>query len=225
MSRPPKVFTAPPIMASMPAGLPASAVMVVAVPPAAAISAATASALARSMSATATRAPRSPKPRAVARPMPDPAPETSATLPSNRKRSSSVRPILPRGGDMVKRALGPPGPQFFDLSRRIRTLTVMLSDPGVWLFGLAVGLFLAGILGVVLSTRRVPPNEALGMRGLIADPGSERQLLELEAEVERLRAERDELRGVLGRLIVLLEERKARLVTAGDAREHRGGGG
>ena len=101
----------------------------------------------------------------------------------------------------------------------------MLYDPGVWLFGLAVGLFLAGILGVVLSTRRVPPNEALGMRGIIADPGSERQLLELEAEVERLRAERDELRGVLGRLVVLLEERKAHLVTTGEAREHRGGGG
>jgi len=101
----------------------------------------------------------------------------------------------------------------------------MLSDPGVWLFGLAVGLFLAGILGVVLSTRRVPPNEALGMRGIIADPGSERQLLELEAEVERLRAERDELRGVLGRLVVLLEERKAHLVTTGKTREHRGGGG
>ncbi|HMH78358.1 MAG TPA: hypothetical protein VK547_17105, partial [Candidatus Udaeobacter sp.] len=76
----------------------------------------------------------------------------------------------------------------------------MLYDPGVWLFGLAVGLFLAGILGVVLSTRRMPANEALGMPGIIADPDSERQLLELEAEVERLRAERDELRSVLGRL-------------------------
>ncbi len=100
----------------------------------------------------------------------------------------------------------------------------MLYDPGVWLFGLAVGLFLAGILGVVLSTRRVPPNEARGMPGIVADPGSERQLLELEAEVERLRAERDELRGVLGRLAVLLEERKAHLVTTGDDGAHRGGG-
>jgi hypothetical protein len=136
-----------------------------------------------------------------------------------------VRPILPRGGDMVKRAVGPPGPQFFDLLRRIRTLAVMLSDPGVWLFGLAVGLFLAGILGVVLSTRRVPPNEAQEVPGVIADPGSERRLLELEAEVERLRAERDELRGVLGRLVVLLEERRAHLVTTGDDGEHRGGGG
>jgi hypothetical protein len=116
-------------------------------------------------------------------------------------------------------------PQFFDLSRRIRTLAVMLSDPGVWLFGLAVGLFLAGILGVVLSTRRVPPNEAQEVPGVIADPGSERRLLELEAEVERLRAERDELRGVLGRLVVLLEERRAHLVTTGDDGEHRGGGG
>jgi hypothetical protein len=100
----------------------------------------------------------------------------------------------------------------------------MLSDPGVWLFGLALGLFLAGILGVVLSTRRVPPAEALEMPGVIADPRSERQLLELEAEVERLRAERDELRSVLGRLAVLLEERRAHLVTTG-AGKHRGGGG
>jgi hypothetical protein len=101
----------------------------------------------------------------------------------------------------------------------------MLYDPGVWLFGLAVGLFLAGILGVVLSTRRVPPAETLGVPGIIADPGSERRLLELEAEVARLRAERDELRGVLGRLVVLLEERRAHLVTTGDDGEHRGGGG
>src|SRR6266851_5027644 len=89
-------------------------------------------------------------------------------------------------------------PQFFDLSRRIRTLTVMLYDPGVWLFGLAVGLFLAGILGVVLSTRRVPPNEAQEVPGIIADPGSE---------------------------LELLEERRAHLVTTGDDGEHRGGGG
>lgn len=107
----------------------------------------------------------------------------------------------------------------------------MLSDPGVWLFGLAVGLFLAGILGVVLSTRRMPPHETLGMPGL-TDPGSERQLLELEAEVERLRAERDELRGVLARLAVLLErrypqlsaERRAHLVATGVDGEHRAGG-
>jgi hypothetical protein len=126
---------------------------------------------------------------------------------------------------MVKRAVGPPGPQFFDLSRRIRTLTVMLYDPGVWLFGLAVGLFLAGILGVVLSTRRVSPAETREVPGIIADPASERRLLELEAEVERLRAERDELRGVLGRLAALLEQRRAHLVTTGDDGEHRGGGG
>jgi hypothetical protein len=66
----------------------------------------------------------------------------------------------------------------------------MLHDPGVWLFGLAVALFLAGVLGVVLSTRRVPPEEAVGLPGLITDPGVERQLVQLEAEVERLRAER-----------------------------------
>src|SRR6266851_4474740 len=89
-------------------------------------------------------------------------------------------------------------PQSFDLPRRIRTLTDMLYDPGVWLFGLAVGLFLAGILGVVLSTRRVPPNEAQEVPGIIADPGSE---------------------------LELLEERRAHLVTTGDDGEHRGGGG
>ena len=100
----------------------------------------------------------------------------------------------------------------------------MLLDPGVWLFGLAIGLFIAGILGVVLATRRVPPNEALGIPGVVTDPGTDRQLLELEAEVARLRAERDELRGVLGRLVVLLEERRAQLVTSGDRGTHRGGG-
>lgn len=124
-------------------------------------------------------------------------------------------------------------PQSFDLPRRIRTLTVMLYDPGVWLFGLAIGLFAAGILGVVLSTRRVPRGEALEMPGRIADAGSERQLLELEAEVERLRAERDELQQVLGRLAALLERRypqvsparRAHLVTTRDDGEHRAGGG
>jgi hypothetical protein len=109
----------------------------------------------------------------------------------------------------------------------------MLYDPGVWLFGLAVGLFLAGVLGVVLSTRRVPAEEALGLPGLGADPGSERQLIQLEAEVERLRAERDELQAVLGRLAALLErrypqlsaeQRRAHLVTTGDDGEHRAGG-
>ena len=42
----------------------------------------------------------------------------------------------------------------------------MLLDPGLWLFGLAIGLFVAGIVGVVLATRRVPPNEALRMSGV-----------------------------------------------------------
>jgi hypothetical protein len=109
----------------------------------------------------------------------------------------------------------------------------MLYDPGVWLFALAIGLFVAGIVGVVLSTRRVPPSEALEMPGLIPDAGTERQRLALEAEVERLRAERDELQHVLGRLAVLLERRypqlaahrRAHLVTTGDDGEHRTGGG
>ena len=110
----------------------------------------------------------------------------------------------------------------------------MLYDPGVWLFGLAVGLFLAGVLGVVLSTRRVPADEAVSLPGLIADPGAERQLMQLEAEVERLRAERDELQTVLGRLAALLErrypqlsaeQRRAHLVTTrGDDGERRAGG-
>jgi hypothetical protein len=100
----------------------------------------------------------------------------------------------------------------------------MLYDPGVWLFGLALALFLAGILGVVLSTRRVPPDETPGLPGSIIDPGSERRLLELEAEIDRLRAERDELRGILGRLAALLErprrpvpaDRKPQLVSTSE---------
>lgn len=109
----------------------------------------------------------------------------------------------------------------------------MLYDPGVWLFGLAIALFLAGVLGVVLSTRRVPPNEALGLSGLTSDlGGAERQLVQLEAEVERLRAERDELQTVLGRLAALLERRypqlspghRAHLVATGEDAERRTGG-
>src|SRR5258705_1978456 len=70
--------------------------------------------------------------------------------------------------------------QFFDLPPRIRTLTDMLYDPGVWLFGLAVGLFLAWVLGVGLSTRRMPSNDAPGMHGLVsAAPDADRHLLEL----------------------------------------------
>jgi len=110
----------------------------------------------------------------------------------------------------------------------------MLSDPGFWLFGLAVGLLFLGILGVVLSTRRVPPPESLGASGSLSDLGSDLvRVHELEAEVARLRAERDELRGILGRLAMLLErrapqrpaERQAQLVTTGADGEHRAGGG
>src|SRR5215472_9842411 len=72
MSRPPKASTAPPTMASTPAGVPASAAMAMALPPAPAIS------------AIATCAPRAANPMAVARPIPEPAPDTSATLPSKR---------------------------------------------------------------------------------------------------------------------------------------------
>jgi len=119
---------------------------------------------------------------------------------------------------------------FFDLARGIRTLTDMLYDPGFWLFGLAVGLLFLGILGVILSTRRVPSDEAPP----VAAPGSEEtRLHELEAEVERLRAEAEELRDVLGRLAVLLERRSparpgdpgTHLVTTGDDRARRAGDG
>jgi hypothetical protein len=115
----------------------------------------------------------------------------------------------------------------------------MLYDPGFWLFGLAVGLLFAGILGVVLSTRRVTPDESPGATRSVPEPGSEMvRLHELELEVERLRAERDELRGILGRLAVLLDRRypelpagrRAHLVTSGptataDDEEQRAGGG
>lgn len=119
----------------------------------------------------------------------------------------------------------------------------MLFDPGFWLFGLAVGLLFAGILGVVLSTRRVTPEESAGLPGSVPapapEPGSEiLRVHELEAEVEQLRAERDELRGILGRLAVLLDRRypdlpagrRAQLVTSAptvpaDDGEHRAGSG
>jgi hypothetical protein len=110
----------------------------------------------------------------------------------------------------------------------------MLSDPGFWLFGLAVGLLFLGILGVVLSTRRAPPPESLGATASLTELGSDMARVHaLEAEVERLRAERDELRGILGRLATLLErraparpaERQAQLVTTGDDGERRAGGG
>src|SRR5262245_27056786 len=101
MSRRPKAWTAPATIWSMPSALLASAAMATAVPPARAISPVTASALALSMSATATLAPRAAKPMAVARPIPDPAPETSATLPSNRIAAS----LLPRleGAGLLER--------------------------------------------------------------------------------------------------------------------------
>ena len=108
----------------------------------------------------------------------------------------------------------------------------MLSDPGFWLFGLALGLLFAGILGVVLSTRRVPPPETSDLLRPSADPPPEGvRVHELEVEVERLRAERDELRGILNRLAVLLGRaphrpaaRRTELVPSGDDGEHRAGG-
>ncbi|MGH7412721.1 MAG: hypothetical protein ACREKJ_00785 [Candidatus Rokuibacteriota bacterium] len=98
----------------------------------------------------------------------------------------------------------------------------MLRDPGFWLFGLAVGLLLAGIVGVVLSTRREPLREAPMAADLIPAPGSDvARVHELQAQVkrlgdecERLRAERDELRGVLGRLAALLNRPRSGVPSA-----------
>jgi hypothetical protein len=114
----------------------------------------------------------------------------------------------------------------------------MLSDPGFWLFGLALVLLSAGILGVVLSTRRVPPAEAPEVLRPFADPQpGEERVHELEVEVERLRAERDELQSILGRLAALLGRapggrapgrsaaRRPELVPSGDDGEHQPGGG
>ncbi|MGH7299127.1 MAG: hypothetical protein ACREKQ_09200 [Candidatus Rokuibacteriota bacterium] len=96
----------------------------------------------------------------------------------------------------------------------------MLRDPGFWLFGLAVALLLAGALGVVLSTRRAPPREptAVADPDPVPGPGPDLTLVhDLQAEMqrlgeecERLRAERDELRGVLRRLAVLLDRPRPR---------------
>lgn len=111
----------------------------------------------------------------------------------------------------------------------------MLSDPGFWLFGIAVALLVLGILGVVLSTRRVPPPGSPGaLGGSLTDLGADlARIHALEVEVQRLRAERDELRSVLGRLAVLLDrrypqlsaERRAHLVATGEDGERRAGGG
>src|SRR5262249_9615163 len=98
---PPRPPRAPPPMPSTPAGVPASAAMAMALPPAPAISAVTASAFAPSRSATATCAPRAANPMAVARPMPEPAPDTSATLPS--KRMPPSRAALGTPGAEVSR--------------------------------------------------------------------------------------------------------------------------
>jgi hypothetical protein len=142
----------------------------------------------------------------------------------------SVRPILRRSGDVVK------PPITSSLTSRGESVhwTDMLTDPGFWLFGLAIGLLSLGILGVVLSTRRVPPSDLSGAGSSLTELGSDMARLHaLEAEVERLRAERDELRGILGRLATLLErrvpprppDRRPQLVATGDDRERRAGGG
>ncbi|HEY7203090.1 MAG TPA: ClbS/DfsB family four-helix bundle protein [Methylomirabilota bacterium] len=88
----------------------------------------------------------------------------------------------------------------------------MLRDPIVWLFALSVALLATGVLGVIVSTRRarrrersgeMPPTE-LGTQ-LIRFHELQAEIKQLSAEGERVRAERDELQGVLSRLSALLE--------------------
>src|SRR5215468_1207118 len=102
ISRPPKASTVPPTMASMPAGVPTSAAMAMALPPAPTISVVTASAFARSRSATATCAPRAANPTAAARPMPEPAPDTSATLAVETHVPSSRAALGTRDGEVSR---------------------------------------------------------------------------------------------------------------------------
>ena len=93
----------------------------------------------------------------------------------------------------------------------------MLGDPIIWLFGLSIALLVAGILGVIVSTRRDRRRERAGEAGSLTEVGSQiARLHELQAELKRLgaegdrvRAERDELRAVLGRLSALLERAPA----------------
>ena len=86
-SRPPKCFAAASIIAITEASSATSATWPTARPPAASISFATASAPAPFTSATTTAAPSRASSSAVARPMPDAAPVTIATLPASLPRS------------------------------------------------------------------------------------------------------------------------------------------
>ena len=78
--------------ASTEAGSRTSAVCTVAWPPAAWISPATPVALASSTSTTCTLAPRRASSSAVERPMPEPAPVTTATLPAKSRSSLATEP-------------------------------------------------------------------------------------------------------------------------------------
>jgi hypothetical protein len=90
----------------------------------------------------------------------------------------------------------------------------MLLDPVLWLFVLSAGLLVAGVLGVVVATRRARQSERQGMPGVSPDLGSDfarihelqTQVKQLGDEYDRLAAERDELEAVLARLSVLLEQ-------------------
>jgi hypothetical protein len=90
----------------------------------------------------------------------------------------------------------------------------MLLDPVLWLFVLSVGLLVAGLLGVVVATRRARLSERQGVPGVSPDVGSDfarihelqTQVKQLGDEYDRLAAERDELEAVLARLAVLLEQ-------------------
>ena len=89
----------------------------------------------------------------------------------------------------------------------------MLLDPVLWLFVLSAGLLVAGVLGVVVATRRARRGERLGLPGVERDLGSDfarihelnTEVKRLDDECDRLLAERDELEAVLNRLSVLLE--------------------
>jgi hypothetical protein len=88
----------------------------------------------------------------------------------------------------------------------------VLGDPILWLFALSVALLAAGVLGVVVSTRRARERER-SAGAPVTELGAQMfRFTELQAEIkhlhaegERVRAERDELQDVLARLSALLD--------------------
>src|SRR5215813_1528100 len=106
MSTPPKVFTAHVPSARASCGFVRSHVLLTAIPLSRSISATTCSRGSLRRPASATRAPSAASISAVARPMPEPAPVTSATLPSSVFMVSSRRRGLSRGATGQARGLG-----------------------------------------------------------------------------------------------------------------------